>query len=91
MLKPDTLQALASSGRVTKLLGTAMEDGDLPVSSAVLDLILAAATIMVAVRAADPSASPFPPPEGSPELQVAVVAVVDLATSMMGSLPEAVS
>ena len=84
-------QAGAGGLRVAKLLTVAMGDGDVPISSVALDLILAAAAVMVAVRTADPSASPFPPPEGSPKLQVAVVAVADLATSMMGKLPEAAS
>ena len=73
--------------RVMALLLHATKDGDLPVSAAVTDLVLAAAAIVTAVSAADPSANPCPPPEGSAELQVAVQAVSDLAASMMGKLP----
>ncbi len=74
--------------RVMALLVLATKNGDLPISTAVLDLILAAASIIAAVRMADSSASPCPPPEGSAELQVASQAISDLATSMMGKTSE---
>lgn len=89
MTDAATLVAGGPDGeRVIALVLQATKDGDLPVSSAVIDLVLAAAAIVTAVRAVDPSANPCPPPEGSAELQVAVQAVSNLATSMLGMVPE---
>ncbi len=89
--RPATAEELGVSGdRVLGLLRLAMEDGDLPVSDVAVDLILAAASIMMAVHMSTGN-DICPPMTGNPNIDRALHAVSELAASMVGKVPENVS
>lgn len=76
--------------RVGALIELAISaDDDVTVADAVDDLLLAAASLMLAVWTQTEGAAPMcPPMSGRPEIDAARQAVSELAESMAGKMPE---
>ncbi len=72
----------ASSERTMSLLLLATQDSDLPASEAVMDLIFAAASLMLAVHTSKQKGNLCPPMTKNKTYNAAAQAIADLAAQM---------